>query len=416
MDLSAFGKKLTRRTGILELMDDLGKAMAGTEHCYMLGGGNPAHIPEINAVWRRRMEEILADGDSFERMVVNYDTPQGKRKFLEAVAELFAKEYGWIITGKNVAVTNSSQTAFMILFNMFAGRNDRGEMKKILFPLIPEYVGYADQVMTDGALRGIPARIEAYPDNSFKYRVDFEALTISNDIGAVCVSRPTNPSGNVLTDDEIKRLAQITREHNIPLLIDNAYGTPFPNILFTEARPYWDSHVVVSMSLSKIGLPSTRTGIIIAHEEIINALSAANAVISLSCGTLGQMLTLPLIQTGNILTLSREIIQPYYKEKSKKAVRWIHEAFAGQEYGVHKSEGAIFLWLWFKNLSITTKELYGILKARKVLVIPGQYFFYGIDEPWEHQNQCIRINYSQNEDNVKRGIEIIAEETARHTR
>ena len=415
MNLSTFGEKLTKKTGILELMEDLGKAMAGKEHLYMLGGGNPAHIPEVNTLWRGRMEEILSDGDAFERMVVNYDTPQGKEVFLEATAELFNREYGWNITAENVAVTNSSQTAFMILFNIFAGTGKDGCLKKILFPLMPEYVGYADQMMTDGALRGIPARIEEYGDNTFKYRVDFDSLKITDDTGAICVSRPTNPSGNVLTDGEIRKLAGLAEKHDIPLLIDNAYGTPFPNILFTEANPFWNKQVVVSMSLSKIGLPSTRTGIIIAKKEIISALSAANAVISLSCGTLGQMLTLPLIQSGKILSISRDIVQPYYRKKSITAQQWIHEAFAGQDYGVHKSEGAIFLWLWCKNLSITTKELYEILKKRKVLVIPGKYFFYGFDEPWNHRDQCIRINYAQPADDVRRGIEIIAEETARHS-
>lgn len=415
MNLSSFGQKLTQKTGILELMDDLGNAMDGNEHMYMLGGGNPAHIPDINSVWRKRMEDILCDGDAFERMVVNYDTPQGKMVFLEATAELFKREYGWNITAKNVAVTNSSQTAFMILFNMFAGSAGDGSLKKVLFPLMPEYVGYADQVITEGALRGVPARIEEFDDYTFKYRVDFDSLHVSEDTGAICVSRPTNPSGNVLTDKEIKHLAEIAGSRDIPLLIDNAYGTPFPNILFTDANPYWDEHVIVSMSLSKIGLPSTRTGIIIAREEIITALSAANAVISLSCGTLGQMLTLPLVQTGEILRLSRDVVQPYYREKSEKAQNWIHDAFKGQEYGIHRSEGAIFLWLWFKNLTITTKELYEILKNQRVLVIPGRYFFYGLDEPWEHRDQCIRINYSQPEADVQRGIEIIAEVTGRYS-
>lgn len=42
------------------------------------------------------------------------------------------------------------------------------------------------------------------PDGQFKYHVDFEHLTIGDDIGAICVSRPTNPTGNVITDDEVK--------------------------------------------------------------------------------------------------------------------------------------------------------------------------------------------------------------------
>ena len=57
----------------------------------------------------------------------------------------------------------------------------------------------------------------------------------------MCVSRPTNPTGNVLTDTEIQKLSKIAQDYDIPLFIDNAYGLPWPNIIFTdEATPYWD--------------------------------------------------------------------------------------------------------------------------------------------------------------------------------
>ncbi|ULQ61231.1 aminotransferase class I/II-fold pyridoxal phosphate-dependent enzyme [Brucepastera parasyntrophica] len=73
----------------------------------------------------------------------------------------------------------------------------------------------------------------------------------------MCVSRPTNPTGNVLTDAEIRELSALAGKYDIPLLIDNAYGMPFPNIIFPETSPgntfapYWDRHIILSMSLSK---------------------------------------------------------------------------------------------------------------------------------------------------------------------
>ncbi len=78
-------------------MDDLGHAMAGAEgrQMLMLGGGNPAHIPAVQAHFRERMEQMLARGDEFERAVGNYDPPQGKPQFIEALASLLRAEYGW---------------------------------------------------------------------------------------------------------------------------------------------------------------------------------------------------------------------------------------------------------------------------------------------------------------------------------
>ncbi len=53
--------------------------------------------------------------------------------------------------------------------------------------------------------------MEFLDNRQFKYHIDLDNLTIGPDIGAVCVSRPTNPTGNVLTDDEITRLRTMTR-------------------------------------------------------------------------------------------------------------------------------------------------------------------------------------------------------------
>jgi len=61
LQLSAFGRKFTSHSGILQLMDDLGKALAaGGDDVLMLGGGNPGHLPGVQIELRRRMEAILA--------------------------------------------------------------------------------------------------------------------------------------------------------------------------------------------------------------------------------------------------------------------------------------------------------------------------------------------------------------------
>jgi valine--pyruvate aminotransferase len=410
MRLSKFGEKFTARTGILELMDDLGRAMAGQENICMLGGGNPAHIPEINQIWRRRMEEILSQDNEFERMLANYDTPQGRGIFLDALAELLNREYGWPVTAKNIAVTNGSQSAFFLLLNMFCGAHRDGRRRKILFPLTPEYIGYADQSLDPEDFVSFRSSIEEEGSHSFKYHVDFSSLQLSDDIAAMCVSRPTNPSGNLLTDAEIEQLAEIAGERGIPLLVDNAYGAPFPQIVFEDIQPIWNENIILSMSLSKLGLPAVRTGIILAREEIISAVSAVNAIMSLASGSIGQVLILPLIQSGEILRICRNIIKPFYLRKSRRAVEWIEQAFGNNvDYAIHKSEGSIFLWLWFKNLPISTKELYFHLKESGVLVVPGCYFFYGLTGSWKHRDECIRISYSQDDKEIQKGIQILAD-------
>jgi len=413
MQFSKFGHKFTGTSGILQLMDDLGRALASGEEVIMLGGGNPAHIPAVQERFRERMHRILEENDAFERMIGNYAAPQGDVAFIEALAELLNREYGWGLTPANIALVNGSQTAFFFLFNLFAGEFEEGTRKKILLPLAPEYIGYADVGLTEEFFIATRPEIEYIDEHTFKYHVDFDALVVTDEIGAICVSRPTNPTGNVLMDAEIERLRDLAHRHDIPLIIDNAYGTPFPHIIFTDARPVWDEHVILCMSLSKLGLPSARTGIIVANEEVITAVSGMNAVISLAPGSLGAILALDLVRSGEIIYMSREVIKPYYQRKAEQAMAWLWEEMRDLEFYIHKPEGSFFLWLWFPGLPITCQELYERLKARRVLVVPGHYFFPGLKEEWRHKQECIRMTYSQDEEMVHEGVRIIAEEVRR---
>ena len=414
-NLSLVGEKLSAHSGINELMRDLGEATSGRNDLLMLGGGNPAHVPEVEKVWRDRWNEISATPDHLERALGNYDGPQGNVDFIEALVESLHKRYGWDIRRENVAIVNGSQNAFFYLFNMLAGRFASAPTnRRVLLPLAPEYIGYADQGISGHLFRTCAPKVELIGDHQFKYHIDFERLVIGPDISAICVSRPTNPSGNVLTNEEVAHLEQLAGRHHIPLLIDNAYGAPFPDIIFNNIEPVWTDNTILVMSLSKIGLPGTRTGIVLAREDVIESLAAMNAVVGLANGNIGQVIAAPLLRDGTLYELSRSVIRPYYEKKSRQAVAWLMQALdPALPYRIHVSEGALFLWLWFDRLPITSEELYHRLKRRRVLVIPGHYFFYGMDEEHDHRHRCIRLSYAMGEATVQQGIAIIAEEVKR---
>ncbi|MFB0524093.1 MAG: valine--pyruvate transaminase [Phycisphaerae bacterium] len=411
--VSKFGKKIATVSGIGQLMDDLGNALTESKDILMLGGGNPAHIPKVQQYFRQSMLRLLENKGEFERVIGNYDPPQGNKEFIEAFSTLLHNEYGWSIQSKNIALTNGSQLAFFILFNLFAGTFEDGANKKILFPLAPEYIGYCDVGLADDLFIANKPQIQHISDHIFKYHINFDQLNITDEIGAICVSRPTNPTGNVLTDSEIEKLGELARANSIPLIIDNAYGTPFPNIIFTEAKPIWNEHTIVCMSLSKLGLPATRTGIVIANEEVIAMVSQAGAVMSLAPGGIGAAIVTDLVRSGQIIHLSRDIIKPFYQARADEAVEKLLQQLDGIDFHIHKPEGAFFLWLWFRGLPITNAELYQRLKKRGVLVVPGHYFFPGLKEQWQHKNECIRINYAQDKETVAKGLQIIADEVKR---
>lgn len=409
MKFSSFGTHFSQHSGIVQLMDDLGDAMASS-NVLMLGGGNPGHIPEVEKIFQDRMQEILNTPGEFAHIVGDYDSPQGDKSFLDDIAGLFKREYGWPITRDNIALTAGSQNGFFLLFNLFAGHFADDTVRKILLPLTPEYIGYSGIGYGDDMFTANKPTIEICDDLFFKYHVDFSSLVFGEEIGAMCVSRPTNPTGNVLSDDEVLHLLSIAEDKNIPLIIDSAYGVPFPNIIFTEVKPIWHECSIQCFSLSKLGLPGARTGIIIASPDIIQAVSNMNATINLAIGSFGPALVQELIQSGEITRMCSDIIKPFYQHKANFAIDLLKQHLAGIDFRIHTAEGAIFLWLWFPGMPISSQSLYERLKQRGVLVIPGHHFFPGLGESWSHQDECIRLTYSMDNDVVKQGIEILADE------
>jgi valine--pyruvate aminotransferase len=227
--------------------------------------------------------------------------------------------------------------------------------------------------------------------------VRFDGLESLPDVGAICVSRPTNPSGNVLTLAELGQLDALARTRDVPLIVDAAYGLPFPGIQFREPGMVWNENVILCLSLSKLGLPAARTGI-----------TAALA----PCST-GAVIVEPLLASGELDALCREVIGPFYQQRSREAVAWLRHYCDGLPLRIHRPEGAFFLWLWFPGLPGGSAELYRRLKERGVLVLSGHHFFPGLAEPWAHADECIRINCSQAPEGVEAGIRAIAEESRR---
>ena len=110
MEFSRFGDKFARYSAITQLMDDLNQGLQDP-NAIMLGGGNPAHIPEMVEFFNQRVQEMAQSGELTQAMI-NYDGPQGQDRFLELLANLFKETYGWSISAKNIALTNGSQSAF----------------------------------------------------------------------------------------------------------------------------------------------------------------------------------------------------------------------------------------------------------------------------------------------------------------
>lgn len=88
MTFSLFGDKFTRHSGITLLMEDLNDGLR-THGAIMLGGGNPAQIPEMQDYFQTLLTDMLESGKATDALC-NYDGPQGKTGYSHCLPECCA--------------------------------------------------------------------------------------------------------------------------------------------------------------------------------------------------------------------------------------------------------------------------------------------------------------------------------------
>ncbi len=411
-DLTQFGDQMSRLTGVRAVMKDIIETLGAEDgkEFINLSAGNPVILPEVEQLWRDCTAELLSSAE-YGEVICRYGSSQGYRPFIEAVLEDFNRRYGLNLSDRNILVTPGSQALYFYAANALGGYTTDGVLKKIVLPLSPDYTGYGGVTLIPESLTAYKPTVEiSATPHRFKYRPDFDQLEITENTGFVLFSRPCNPTGNVLSDDEVRQIAALASPHDVPVFVDSAYAPPFPALNFTEMTPIFGNNIVHCLSLSKTGLPGERVGIALGDEHIIQALESFQTNLCLHSSRYGQAIAALAIRSGALATVATEVIRPYYQAKFSVLEAALDAAMpADLPWFLHLGEGAIFAWLWLQDLPITDWQLYQALKETGVLVVPGSPFFPGIQESWSHTQQCLRISLTASDEKIVTSMRRLAQ-------
>jgi valine--pyruvate aminotransferase len=410
--LSQFGEEMSHLTGVRAIMKDIIETLrAGQGQQFInLSAGNPVILPEVEQLWRDCTHDLL-NSDEYGEVVCRYGTSQGYEPLIAAIVNDFNQRYRLQLTERNILITPGSQALYFFAANAFGGSGTNKEIKDIVLPLSPDYTGY-------GGISLVPEAVKAYcpildidtANHRFKYRPDFDQLSLSDQTGMVLFSRPCNPTGNVLAGEEVQHIADLAARYGAPVFVDSAYAPPFPALNFTEMDPIFGNNIVHCMSLSKAGLPGERLGIAIGDPEIIHVLECFQTNLCIHSSRYGQAIAARAIASGALAQASEQVIRPYYQGKFRVLESALDATMPPKvPWYLHRGEGAIFAWIWFDQLPVTDAELYQHLKQRGVIVVPGNPFFPGIRENWPHTRQCIRISLTASDDDITTAMGRLAE-------
>ena len=192
--------------------------------------------------------------------VVSYAPSGGVPAYLDAVRGYFAR-IGVELTRDEILATSGGSEALQMVFATILDDGD-----EVIIPE-PFYPNYATSVTLAGAsVRPIPTKVEEGYFYADRARVE---ACINEHTRAIFVTNPGNPTGTILTPDELKLMLDIAKEHDLFLICDEVYrefvyaGEP---LLSALQFPGYEQNVVVIDSISKrFSACGARVGCVISH-------------------------------------------------------------------------------------------------------------------------------------------------------
>jgi aspartate aminotransferase len=158
--------------------------------------------------------EFLQAVAGFKDRVLAYGPSDGLPELRAAMVAYFAR-YEIVLQDRDVLITNGGSEAILFAFNVVA---DDGEEIIIPEPFYTNYNGYAAMAN----LRIVPVRTHAEDGFHLPPNETLEAA-ITPRTRAILICSPNNPTGTVLSWEELERLAELAKRHDLFLIGDEVY-------------------------------------------------------------------------------------------------------------------------------------------------------------------------------------------------
>ena len=272
--------KLVNGSSAIRAMFEEGKKLAaiyGAENVYDYSLGNPSVEPPLEV--KKAIYHILETEEP--NLVHGYPNNSGFEDVRQAVAEHLNKKFGTAFSFENIVMTNGAAAALNIIFKCILNPGD----EIITFaPFFTEYRNYAANY--NATLTVVPANLETFEVNFD----EFEKLITPRTRG-VLINTPNNPSGDVYSEETIKKIAAVMEKKqaefgtDIYLISDEPYRElVYENIEVPYVSKYYKNTFVAYSFSKSLSLPGERIGYLVANSEMADfekmmyALNVANRV------------------------------------------------------------------------------------------------------------------------------------------
>ena len=346
--------KLLQPSGIRKFFD----VVRTTEGAISLGVGEPDFVTP----WKVRSAAIT----SLQRGYTQYTGNRGLPQLLELISRYLDERMGLAFDPAHILVTVGGSEAIDLALRACI---EPGE--EVLIP-DPAYVSYSPLVtMSDG----VPVHVECFEEDNFVLKARHLEKAITPKTKAIILTYPNNPTGAIMTEEELKEIAEVIIKHDLLVISDEiyaelTYGRKHSSILSLPGMK--ERSIYVGGFSKAFAMTGWRMGFVCAPPEIDEAMFKIHQYGIMCAPTMSQYAAIEALKDGfsdNFATV--EEMRDSYDKRRKFVLCSL------QEIGLHcfEPQGAFYAFPSVKGTGMNGEEFAnGLLAKNKVAVVPGNAF------------------------------------------
>ncbi|MFT4413003.1 aminotransferase [Fredinandcohnia humi] len=328
---------------------------AGMEGVISLGVGEPDFVTP----WSIREASIL----SIEQGITSYTGNAGLLELRKEISTYLSKSFHVDYRPESeIIVTVGGSQALDLALRAIVNPGDE------VIIVEPTFVSYGPLVSLAG---GVPIPVHTKSENEFKLQPEEIEKVVSNRTKAIIICSPNNPTGTMLSKQELVEIGKIVEKYNLLVISDEIYAElsyEGAYTSFSSLPGMFERTILVSGFSKGFAMTGWRLGYSAAPKEISEAMLKVHQYTMMCASTMAQY--------GAIEALKNGIPEV---EQMRKSYRQRRNYFVSslQEIGLqcHIPGGAFYAFPSISSTGLSSEEFAGkLLMEEKVAVVPGNVF------------------------------------------
>ena len=339
--------------------------------------------PDFETPWHIREEGIY----SLERGKTFYTSNSGLKDLRGEISNYIKRTQGVEYDPMNeIVVTVGGSEAIDIALRAMVNEGD-----EVIIPQ-PAYVSYEPCAVLAGAK---PVIIDLKAENDFRLTAEELENAITEKTKALILPFPNNPTGAILEDSDLEKIAKVCSKHDIYIISDEIYGelTYKEKHVSIITKPDMKERTVLINGFSKAySMTGWRLGYACGPKHIIEQMLKIHQYAIMCAPTTSQYSAIEALKNGDgDIRLMRES----YNQRR----RFLVNAFREMGLECFEPFGAFYVFPCIKEFKMTSEEFaLKFLEEERVVVIPGDAF-------GKSGEGYVRISYAYSIEKLKVAME-----------